>query len=1111
VAFDPLGPLPTGTTLLEASAGTGKTWTIGALVTRYVAEGAVSLPQMLVVTFGRAASQELRERVRLHLVTAERALADPTVAAGHDDAVIRGLAAAPAIEVATRRGRIVRALADFDAATIATTHQFCQQVLAGLGVAGDSEPDATLVEDLTDLVGEITDDLYVRAFAKSTQPPRFSRKEAQELAQAVVSDPQAGLEPQDAAASSDPYWRRWFGEQVRIELDRRKRRRGVLSFDDLLGRVADALGTGDPAARQRLRERWSLVLVDEFQDTDPVQWEVLQRAFVGVATVVLVGDPKQAVYAFRGGDVVTYLAAARTAGTAATLGRNWRSDADLLASLEVLLDGVELGDPQIVVRPVSAVHTSARLTGAPHPAPVRLRMVHRRDLVRSGVPAVDVARDWVARDLAADIAELLSSGARYDGRPLGPGDLGVLVNTHPQAALIREALQAKNIAAVVAGPGSVFSTPAGDAWSTLLEAMEQPGRTTLVRAAALTPFLGWTPEALDAAGEAGTDEISGLIRRWATLLTDRGVAAVLEASTAERGLWARVLRRPDGPRLLTDLRHIGQALQAIAVRDRLGPAALLEWLRRRRAETAGDRTDERARRLDSDAEAVQIATLHASKGLEYPVVYLPFAWDRWIPGKAPARLHDDDGRRLLDIGGAGSPGYPQREKQAAREAAGESLRLLYVGLTRAQSQVVTWWAATKNTPAAALHRVLFARELGTGQVADLGTQPTDERAATVLAEWSRRGAFALEDARPTHPGPGSATPAGTAPVSVARFTRTLDLSWHRASYTSMTAGLGHGPADVGSEPETFGTDDETMAVTADAIEPGRIGPPAGWPTSPMTDLPGGTTFGSLVHAVLENVDTAAADLPAELLTRCIEEVGTRPRGSGAFPFTAADLAAGLLPVLRTPLGPMADQISLADIAPTDRLAELTFELPLAGGDTPSGPGTLPSITLGAVGALLRRHLPLDDPLVDYPDRLTAPELARAPVRGYLTGSLDAVLRLAGPRYLVVDYKTNRLGDPDAETISTWDYRPQALAAAMMDAHYPLQALLYSVALHRFLRWRQPGYTPEQHLGGALYLFVRGMAGPQTPTVGEVPAGVFGWRPPDALVTDLSALLDRGVR
>jgi exodeoxyribonuclease V beta subunit len=208
---------------------------------------------------------------------------------------------------------------------------------------------------------------------------------------------------------------------------------------------------------------------------------------------------------------------------------------------------------------------------------------------------------------------------------------------------------------------------------------------------------------------------------------------------------------------------------------------------------------------------------------------------------------------------------------------------------------------------------------------------------------------------------------------------------------------------------------------------------------------------------------------------------------------------------------MADQISLADIAPTDRLAELTFELPLAGGDTPSGPGTLPSITLGAVGALLRRHLPLDDPLVDYPDRLTAPELARAPVRGYLTGSLDAVLRLAGPRYLVVDYKTNRLGDPDAETISTWDYRPQALAAAMMDAHYPLQALLYSVALHRFLRWRQPGYTPEQHLGGALYLFVRGMAGPQTPTVGEVPAGVFGWRPPDALVTDLSALLDRGVR
>ncbi len=387
--FDPLGPLPTGTTLLEASAGTGKTWTIGALVTRFVAEGVVSLPQMLVVTFGRAASQELRERVRLHLLTAERALADPEAARVDADAVIRFLADAEPSVVSSRRDRVARALADFDAATIATTHQFCQQVLIGLGVAGDSEPDVTLVEDLDDLIVEVTDDLYLRAFGRDGSSTRFTRAEALKLARSAVGDPQARLEPMDAPRSSVQHWRRWFGEQVRAEIDRRKRRLGVLSFDDLLQRVADALAAGGSDARERMRQRWSLVLVDEFQDTDPVQWEVLQRAFVGHATVVLVGDPKQAVYAFRGGDVVTYLAAARTAETRATLSRNWRSDADLVGALGVLWDGVELGDPEIVIRPVTAAHQHGRLVVPPTAAPVRLRMVRRKQIGHGSMPPID--------------------------------------------------------------------------------------------------------------------------------------------------------------------------------------------------------------------------------------------------------------------------------------------------------------------------------------------------------------------------------------------------------------------------------------------------------------------------------------------------------------------------------------------------------------------------------------------------------------------------------------------------------------------------------------------------------------------------------------------------
>ena len=175
-----------------------------------------------------------------------------------------------------------------------------------------------------------------------------------------------------------------------------------------------------------------------------------------------------------------------------------------------------------------------------------------------------------------------------------------------------------------------------------------------------------------------------------------------------------------------------------------------------------------------------------------------------------------------------------------------------------------------------------------------------------------------------------------------------------------------------------------------------------------------------------------------------------------------------------------------------------------GGDRPSG-----TVTLGQVASLLRRHLPADDPLAGYPDHLAAPELSDTPLRGYLTGSIDAVLRLPGPRYLVVDYKTNWLGEPAGSDLSAWHYRPSAMAAAMIGSHYPLQALLYSVALHRFLRWRQPGYDIERHLGGALYLFVRGMCGTDTPVVDGTPCGVFGWRPDAGLIDELSVLLDGG--
>ena len=342
-----------------------------------------------------------------------------------------------------------------------------------------------------------------------------------------------------------------------------------------------------------------------------------------------------------------------------------------------------------------------------------------------------------------------------------------------------------------------------------------------------------------------------------------------------------------------------------------------------------------------------------------------------------------------------------------------------------------------------------------------------------------------------------------------------------AGVTGSSEPDGSGTGASGSGPDSSGPDGGlSSAGHAGGVPGGGVGPGAGpgggavaraaAVPSPMADLPVGAAFGTLVHSVFETADLTVPDLHGELAAHAAEQIAHRPVGD----VDADTLATGLLPCARTPLGPIADHLRLADIAPGDQLAELDFELPLAGGDRAGGG---PAPTLGALAPLLAAHLPADDPLAHYPELLRAPELAGQPLRGYLTGSIDAVLRVpgaTGDRFVIADYKTNWLGPVGAdgpEPLTAAHYTPARMAEAMADAHYPLQALLYGVALHRYLRWRLPGYDPDTHLGGVLYLFVRGMCGPDTPVVDGWPCGVFGWTPPPSLTVALSAFLAGGER
>ncbi|MBX9245521.1 UvrD-helicase domain-containing protein [Actinotalea ferrariae] len=1131
--FDVCGPLPQGTTMLEASAGTGKTFTIAALATRYVAEGLAELSELMLITFGRAATSELRDRVRERLVATERALRDPAVRAS-DDALLRHLADVDDAELARRRTRLTRALAQFDAATIATTHGFCQQMLTALGMAADVDHDAVLVPDQADLVDEVVDDLYLRRYVGDPEPA-ITIGEARIVARAAVSDHDADLRPDDPEPGSPAEHRVRFAAAVRAEMLRRKRARRVLDYDDLLVLLRDALThpqTG-PSAAERVRARYRVVMVDEFQDTDQVQWEILRTAFHGHRTLVLIGDPKQAIYAFRGADVVTYLAAKGEAHATATLGRNWRSDEDVLTGLGTVLHGAALGDERIVVRPVDAQHTGRRLEGSP---PVRLRQVTRAATgPGSALPSVGAVRAVIYADVVAEVVRSLGADRLHDDdgwRPLRPGDIAVLARRNADAVAVRDALAAAGVPAVVSGLSSVFGTTAARHWLTLLTSLAQPGSSGRAAAAALTPFVGWDAARLASAPEADRDALADRLRVWAHLLAERGVATLVEATDAA-GLTERLLSTEGGERMLTDVRHIGQALHEVVVTQRLGTSALTEWLATRIAETDQDYAEERSRRLETDAAAVQVVTIHSSKGLEFPVVHVPFAWDRYAASGQPVlKYHDDADRRLLHVGGLKDTTYADARNRHLAEEQGEDLRLTYVALTRASSQVVMWWAPTKNAATGPLSRLLLGPRTPGVEPLPAITVPKDAQVEAAFARIAEESGgtitHELVTAVPTGTRwePPTATPP---PLDVARFTRHLDTAWRRTSYSGLTAAAHEAAHGVADEPETTGIQDE--ADTPATVDPaaavvGAVDPAAGvgtsdraafesldpaWPEalralrSPMADLPGGTTFGTLVHEVLEHVDTDTSELDAELLRRCRE--ASLSRGLGVDPDA---LAAALAPVMRTPLGDLAGGRTLADVAPKDRLPEMVFELPLAGGEVGARAGGQRGAVLRDVATLLRRHLPADDPFAPYADRLDSPLLGTERLRGYLTGSIDAVLRVAAddgtPRHLVVDYKTNRLA-PASEDLTLWHYRPEAMAAAMIDAHYPLQLLLYTVALHRFLRWRQPGYDPDRHLGGGLYLFVRGMAGPTTPVVDGMPCGVMAWRPPTELVLDLSALLD----
>jgi exodeoxyribonuclease V beta subunit len=1135
LAFDLGGPLPRGRVMLEASAGTGKTYSLTGLIVRFVAEHGITADQLLVVTFTRAAANELRERTRSALLLARGVLGTGVVPDEHPWTAV--LATGTARDLAERARRLDDAVTRFDDATITTIHGFCQQALRQLGLRAGGDRDAVLVESTAEVVREVCRDLLVAVLIDDPgqlTPPGTSRtigtveETLVATVNAVLANPGASLVPDSDDATLAGRWASLVDEAV-VRVRSRQAQRGEIGYDRLIIGLRDALcapDSGDDVAAQ-LADRYRVVLVDEFQDTDTVQWEIFRRAF-GSGDLVTVGDPKQAIYRFRGADVHAYLAATERA-TVHSLGTNHRSDRDLLVGLGTLFRGATLGDERI------RFHDVAAAPGAPDAAlrpgrPVHIRWVPRHaSLVNGSVKAgssvvMRRVRNLVLDDLVARMSHLFEHG-RIEApdappRAVRPGDLAVLVPVHSDAANIVSRLSDAGIPAVHTRTGSVLATPAVTQWRLLLGALARPHHGPSLRAAALGWFLE-TPIHLldgdDVAAQAVMTDLSERSAQMADRLRKIGFAAFHDELKTSSSVLDVVLRRTDGDRMMTDLDHVAEVLAGALHGTAAGPARVLRTLEQLVADD-DQRSDALMRRIDSDARAVQVTTIHASKGLEYPVVFVPFSFKPPRSGEKPL-LYSDGGRRTIDVAsivpwvaeGDGSSAHTQKARQELtdRDIDGDCMRLLYVALTRARHHVELWWAPAVGTRRAALTRLLFDRD-GAGPVLDSNAATVDITDDTVrdtlgaLAGASRGTIDVTEvpdrvtadrwhrDADDTGTDLACADPGDRAPLG--------DRSWRRWSFTSIIHQAEAGESLPHPEPAApihGGTDEPAAASDGDGGETATAAPPPER-VAPLAGVVAGTTFGTFVHSVLEHLDTTTPDLH-----RAISDLVSAHQRRAGLELDHAAVTDGLELAVRTPLGPLFGDRSLSDIPPGDRLTELWFDLPIvrACGRAPAG----------AVAEILLTTLPADDPLRDYASRLRA-VLADLDLSGWLQGSIDAVFRVHDPggvpRFVVVDYKSNRLHEPGAAD-PVEAYRPDRLVRAMEAHHYPVQALLYTVAVHRYLRWRIPGYDPDLHLGGAAYLFVRGMVGPSTPTLAGVAHGVFSWRPPSSTVLALDDLLAKG--
>ena len=1143
--------------LVQASAGTGKTYTITTYFVRAILERDLTPEQILVVTYTKAATAELRVRARDRLVKAI-SLLDQTES---DADVLHGVVADTVARLGRREteARLRGALGQMDRASILTIHGFCQRLLQDYPLSFGIDFDFEVAENLASMYADLAVDFWTthlydaqdwllralksrkitvdhlsklanvammpgieilgptpsavdestlsrwsesrqlaaaiwdaekhsvteilledegfnrRSYKEITvrdkwlpqldafflktgfeNPPEFLEK----LAQGQMKMKKGRSEPKhpffeacaalwEAQQRLEPGFdyavfavRQQFIEYARTHARNRQRDTAILTFDDLLTSVYapfdPSRDRADGFDRERIKTEivtaYPLALVDEFQDTDSVQYGIF-RALYGEGSVVYVGDPKQAIYAFRGADVFSYLQAAGDVEERRyTLSENRRSDPGVVEAVNTLFSRQS---PPFIVEGIDMV------PAIPHEKASRSNFDTSMEVVFLNKEQLhgNVA-EVVAPIVANEIALLLDSDAQVENRDVDPGDIAVLCRSNNQALAVTGALRALNVPVSLDGDSSVLSTAIAKDLHAILEAALSPGDSRSVNRALLTCLLGVTPYDLATMTEDERSTWVSRFRDWNDTWHSQGVVRFLEDMLRYTRGEAILAGRPSARRELTDLMHVEELLLRGERERQRDPIALMQWFRRLNDDSPDEGAvayEDLQQRPDAESGAVRVSTIHKSKGLEYGIVYCPFTWDDaklWQFETKAVKFHDEHRNIKVDLG---SSDVATHLSISEEEAFSEAVRLLYVAVTRAKYRCTLFWGPGRGWKKSALCYLLHGRE---------GLQKLDEDGMRGDVESLAAESAGAIRCRPAHPQPADrrpdAMPSGA--LTARDPSRSFNHAARIASFTSLT----------GHDAKTPGAQTGSRTV--------------GSKSGLFSDLPGGIRTGLLLHSVLEHASFQALDQDD---TRALIE--RELRGFGIDTSLAESVQRDLCTAGATPFTDEPDAPSLISLPADRQLRELEFTLSAG----------RPKLD-GLVRLLEEHGAPAAAP--GYHERLA--DVGSPRLQSYLRGYIDLMFEWQG-RWYVADYKSNTLPR----------YDPGSVREAMQRQHYVLQGQLYGVAAHRHLAQRLPGYDPERHWGGALFLFLRGMHGPHSPG-----ASVFVDRQPAALLTAMDRWL-----